>query len=105
VTGSPPGLAVERTVLAWSRTWLAVGACALLLFRMTIGSTARVAAALTIGATALALTTLAGRRRATHLRAIAARPASLRVATIATGLTTATVVLFGLAAAALVIAR
>ena len=92
-------------MLAWTRTWLAVGGCGLLLFRMSIGSTARVAAALAIGAAALVLTTLAGRRRATHLRAIAPQPAALRVATGATGLTTATVVLFGLAAAALVVAR
>ena len=76
---SPPGLAVERTVLAWWRTWLAVGGCGLLLFRMSIGSTAREAAALAIGAAALVLTTLAGRRRATHLRAIAPQPAALRV--------------------------
>jgi uncharacterized membrane protein YidH (DUF202 family) len=101
----PPGLAVERTVLSWWRTWLAVGACGLLLFRMSIGSAALVAAAVTIGAMALALTTLAGRRRATHLRAIAQRPASLRVATGATGLTAATVMLFGLGVAALVVAH
>jgi hypothetical protein len=105
VTEPPPGLAVERTVLAWLRTWLAVGACALLLFRMTIGSTALVAAALAIGAMALLLITLLGRRRAAHLRAIAPRPASLRAATRAAGLTAAVVVLFGLGAAALVIAR
>jgi uncharacterized membrane protein YidH (DUF202 family) len=105
VSESPPGLAVERTVLAWTRTWLAVGACGLLLFRMSIGSTAQVAAVLTIGAVALVLTTLAGRHRATHLRAIAPRPASLRVATGATGLTTATVALLALAAAALVLTR
>jgi uncharacterized membrane protein YidH (DUF202 family) len=99
------GLAVERTVLSWWRTWLAVGACGLLLFRMSIGSPALVAAALTIGAVALALITLVGRRRAAHLRATAQRPASVRVGTGATGLTAATVVLFGLAVAALVVAR
>lgn len=101
----PPGLAVERTVLAWLRTWLAIGGCALLLLRMTIDSTAQLAAALTVGAAALALITLAGRRRASHLRSIAPRPSALRVGTGATGLTTATVVLFGLAAAALIAAR
>jgi uncharacterized membrane protein YidH (DUF202 family) len=104
VSESRPGLAVERTVLAWTRTWLAVGACGLLLFRMSIGSGTKVAAALTIGAVALVLTTAAGRRRATHLRAVAPRPASLRVATGGTSLTAATVVLFALAAAALVAA-
>jgi uncharacterized membrane protein YidH (DUF202 family) len=100
----PPGLAVERTVLAWLRTWLGVGGCGLLLLRMSIRSTALLAAALAVGAVALALITFAGRRRTTHLRAIAPRPASLRLATGATGLTAATVVLFGLAAAALVVA-
>jgi uncharacterized membrane protein YidH (DUF202 family) len=105
MTESPPGLAVERTVLAWTRTWLAVGACALLLFRISIGSTARVAVALAIGATALAITTLTGRRRATYLRAVAPRPVSLHVPTGATTVTAATVVLLGLAAAALVAAR
>ena len=105
MTESPPGLAVERTVLAWTRTWLTVGACALLLFRISIGSTGRVAAALTVGATAMVVTTFVGRRRATHLRAIAPRPVSLHVATAATRATTATVVLLGLASVALVVAR
>jgi uncharacterized membrane protein YidH (DUF202 family) len=101
----PPGLAVERTVLAWWRTWLAIAGCGLLLFRMTVDSTALVAAAATICAVALVLITIAGRRRAGHLRAIAPRPAALRVGTGATGLTAATVVLFGLAAAVLVLLR
>ncbi len=105
MTESPPGLAVERTVLAWTRTWLAIGANALLLFRVSTGSTTRVVAALAVGATALVITTVAGRRRASHLRTVAPRPASLHVATSATGLTTATVVFFGLAAAVLVVAR
>ena len=99
-----PALAVERTVLAWTRTWLAVGACGLLLCRISIGSTARIAAALSIGAVALVLTTLAGRRRATHLRAVAATPRHLAVATSAVALTAATVTLLGLAAALLVAA-
>jgi hypothetical protein len=102
---SGPGLAVERTVLAWTRTWLAVGACALLLARMSLGSTPRVAAALVVGAVALALTTLAGGRRVTRLRAAAADPASLRAATRPAALTAATVTVLGAAVAVLVVAR
>ena len=68
---------------------------------MTIDSTASFAVALTVGAAALALITLARRRRASHLRSIVPQPSALRVGTGAVGLTTATVVLFGLAAAAL----
>jgi uncharacterized membrane protein YidH (DUF202 family) len=96
-----PGLAVERTVLAWTRTWLAVGACGLLLFRMTVGSGGRVAAALTVGAVALVLATVTGRRRAALLRAVAATPRHLPVGTRAVALTTATVTLLGVAAAIL----
>ena len=100
-----PGLAVERTVLAWTRTWLSVGACGLLLTRMSLGSPPRVAAALTIGAVALALTTLAGRRRATVLRAVAARPRPLPAPARATALTSGIVTLFGVGAAVLVALR
>jgi hypothetical protein len=74
---------------------------------MTIGSDRPgSAAALTVGAVALALVTLAGRRRASHLRSIATR--AVRAAgrhRRDPALTTATVVLFGLAAAAFVAAH
>jgi hypothetical protein len=89
-------------VLAWTRTWLAVGACGLLLFRVSIGSGGRVAAALTIGAVTLVLATVTGRRRAALLRAVAATPEHLPVATRAVTLTAATVSLLGVAAALLV---
>ena len=65
---APAGLAVERTVLAWNRTWLAVGACGLLLLRLGQGSTARLAAALLLGGVVLLAATAAGRRRARCLR-------------------------------------
>ena len=99
-----PGLAVERTVLAWTRTWLSVGVCGLLLFRISMGSAGRVAAALAVGAVALGLATVTGRRRAALLRAVAATPRHLPVATSAIALTAATVTLLGLAAAVLVAA-
>jgi uncharacterized membrane protein YidH (DUF202 family) len=105
VTGSRPGLAVERTVLAWTRTWLAVGGCGLLLVRMSAGSTPRVAAALAGSAVALVVTTLAGRRRATHLRAVAATPPALRPATRAAAVTAATVGALGVVAAVLAATR
>ena len=100
-----PGLAVERTVLAWTRTWLSVGVCGLLLFRMSIGSVGRVAAALSIGALALLVATVTGRRRAARLRQVATSPRQFPVATRAVPLTAATVTLLGLAVAALVAVR
>jgi uncharacterized membrane protein YidH (DUF202 family) len=105
VSEQRPGLAVERTVLAWTRTWLAVGACGLLLFRMSVGSPGRVAAAVTIAAVALVLATVTGRRRAALLRAVAATPRPLSVGTRAAALTAATVTLLGAAAAVLVAIR
>jgi uncharacterized membrane protein YidH (DUF202 family) len=100
-----PGLAVERTVLAWTRTWLSVGACGLLLLRMSVGSAPRLALALTAGALAIAVTTAVGRRRAARLREIATTPDELRPPVRAATATAATVALFGLAAAALVATR
>jgi uncharacterized membrane protein YidH (DUF202 family) len=100
-----PGLAVERTVLAWTRTWLSVGVCGLLLLRVTAGSAPRLAAALTAGGLALAVTTAVGRRRATRLRAVATTPQSLRPPVRAATTTAATIALFGLAAAALLVTR
>jgi uncharacterized membrane protein YidH (DUF202 family) len=100
-----PGLAVERTVLAWTRTWLAVGVCGLLLLRVSVGSTPRLVVALGAGALALAITTVSGRRRASRLRAAAATPGTLPLATRPVAVTAATVALLGLAAAVLVLIR
>jgi hypothetical protein len=91
--------------LAWTRTWLAVVACGLLLLRMSIGSGTRLAVALGVGTLALVLTTLAGRRRATRLRALAAAPGPVEPPVGPAALTAATVSLLGLAAAVLVATR
>ena len=97
----PSGLAVERTVLAWTRTWLAVGAVTLLLLRLGQGSTPQVAVALAVGGSAFLAVTLAGRRRGRRLRALrGTRPFDL--AGRAALLTTVTTTALGLAAAVLV---
>jgi hypothetical protein len=96
---------VERTVLAWTRSWLAVGGCALLLLRISIGSAPRLAAALALGALALVLATLAGQRRATRLRALAAAPGPLDPPVLPAAVMAASVSLLGLAAAVLVATR
>ena len=97
----PPGLAVERTVLAWTRTWLTVGAVALLLVRLGHSTGARAAPALAVGGTALLVLTATGRRRGRRLRALdPARPFDLAGrATLVTAVTTS---LLGVAAAVLV---
>jgi hypothetical protein len=77
VTGPQPGLAVERTVLAWTRTWLSVAVCGLLLLRLGTGSAPRVAACLAVSAVAMLVVTTTGRRRARTLRAHATPPAPL----------------------------
>jgi hypothetical protein len=113
VTGPRPGLAVERTVLAWIRTWLSVTVCGLLLLRLGIGSAPRVAAGLTVSAVAVLVVTVTGRRRARTLRdharpapqpppAPPAPPASVPPATGAAAITAATVSLFAGAVALLV---
>ena len=96
-----PGLAVERTVLAWDRTWLTVGACGLLLLRLGHGSTPRLAAAVLLGGVAMLAATAAGRRRARYLRTRAvASPVSAGVR--AAGVIAAAVALLGIGTAALI---
>ena len=98
-----PGLAVERTVLAWTRTWLTVAACALLLLRLTSAAPMRTAAALGVGAVAVLACTVVGRRRAVRLRALAADATGRIVPAVrAAAVTAATATLLGLAAAVLV---
>lgn len=100
MTGPPPGLAVERTVLAWTRTWLSAAVCAVLLLRLSAGSTVRTAASLVVGTVALVTLTAAGHRRANRLRAARLDPA-VRTARV----TAITVTLLGAAAAVLVATR
>jgi hypothetical protein len=112
VTGPQPGLAVERTVLAWTRTWLSVAVCGLLLLRLGTGSIPRVAACLAVSAVAMLVVTTTGRRRARTLRAratppsrlppVAVPPTLLRPATHAAATTAATTFLLAVAAAVLV---
>jgi uncharacterized membrane protein YidH (DUF202 family) len=97
----PPGVAPERTVLAWTRTTLAYGVCVLLCLRLSRGSPALLGAVGTVGAVATAAVAVAARSRRRELAA-AARPAPARVqAATAAGLT----VLLAAAAAALVALR
>jgi len=99
---APPGLAVERTVLAWNRTWLTVGACGLLLLRLGEGSTSHLVGALLLGGPAMLTATAAGRRRARYLRTRAAgSPVSAGVR--AAGVIAATATLLGLGTAALIV--
>lgn len=97
-SADPPGLAVERTVLAWTRTWLTVGVVALLLLRLGSGSVLRAGASLTVGGLAMGVVTVAGRRRGRRLRALTAT-GPFDLAGRATLLTAATTTALGLAAA------
>ncbi len=99
-----PALAVERTMLAWSRTGLSAAVCGLLLLRLGAGSTGRLGVALGAGGTALAVLAWTGRRRAGRLGARTDR-SPVDPDARAVGTTAATVTLLGLAAAALVATR
>ena len=99
-----PGLAVERTVLAWTRTWLTLGACGLLLLRLGSGAMPPAAVALLVGAASTLAVTGAGLRRTRYLRTRGpAAPVAAGVR--AAGLTAATATVVGLAAAALIAVR
>jgi hypothetical protein len=91
------GLAVERTVLAWTRTWLTVGACGLLLIRL-----GQLPVALAAGAAAVLAATAAGRRRTRYLhRSEVPLAAGVRAAAV----TSVTATLLGATAAVLILLR
>ena len=71
VTAGPPGVAPERTLLAWTRTALSAGVCALLLLRLAAGSTPRLVVAAALGVPAAAVLAGAARHRSRRLRAAA----------------------------------
>jgi uncharacterized membrane protein YidH (DUF202 family) len=96
----PPGVAPERTVLAWTRTTLSYGVCVLLCLRLSRGAPVLLAAVGTVGAVATAAVAVAARSRRRGLAGGVRAPAPVQSATAA-GLT----VLLAAAAAALVALR
>lgn len=94
-----PGVAPERTALAWTRTVLSYGVCVLLCLRLVQESPALLAAVGGAGAGAVGVLGVAARGRQRQLPT-GARPAPAQAA-LAAGLT----VLLGVAAAALVAFR
>ncbi|HEV7655797.1 MAG TPA: DUF202 domain-containing protein [Mycobacteriales bacterium] len=102
VPGPRPGLAVERTVLAWTRTWLSVAVCGLLLIRIGLGSSPLLVAGLAVSAVATLVVTVVGRRRAAILRPLAGAPtAPVPRATRSAATLAATISLLALAVALL----
>jgi uncharacterized membrane protein YidH (DUF202 family) len=96
-----PGVAPERTVLAWTRTTLSYGVCVLLCLRLSRGSPALLGAVGTVGAVTTAAVAVAARSRRRRLAAaVRPGPAPVQAATAA-GLT----ILLAAAAAALVVLR
>jgi hypothetical protein len=86
VSSPPPGVAAERTVLAWNRTTLAYAACVLLCVRLAAGS---LPLALTVvGAGATGLTGLATATRSRYRR-VHADAASGRLVAAPAAVTTA----------------
>jgi uncharacterized membrane protein YidH (DUF202 family) len=96
VSSPPPGVAAERTVLAWNRTTLAYAACVLLCMRLAAASLPLTGVVAGAGAAATAGLAATGASR--HRRTRAAAP--LATATAA-GLT----VLLAAAAGLLICAR
>jgi uncharacterized membrane protein YidH (DUF202 family) len=95
----PPGVAPERTALAWSRTVLSYAACVLLGLRLARGSVVLLVAVGLAGGAAVTVLGVAARGRQRRLRA---RPGPApALPALAAGLTVA----LGLAAAALVVLR
>ena len=93
----PPGVAPERTALAWTRTVLSYGACVLLCLRLARGSPAVFAAVAAGGAVAVG--TLGATARSRQRRLPTGRGPAPFQAAVAAGLT----VLLAVAAAALVL--
>jgi uncharacterized membrane protein YidH (DUF202 family) len=99
----PPGVAAERTLLAWNRTTLGYVVCLLLCVRLAADSPPLALTVVGLGGGGLAALAAAGRSRYRRIRPVAAEgPVA---APTAVGTAAALVVLLGVGAAMLVLAR
>jgi uncharacterized membrane protein YidH (DUF202 family) len=93
----PPGVAPERTALAWTRTLLSYGVCVLLCLRLARGSPVLLAAVAAGGGLAVAALGGAARGRQREL------PAGTGLAPVQAAVAAGLTVLLAVAAAALVL--
>ena len=99
-----PGVAAERTLLAWNRTTLGYVVCLLLCVRLAADSPPLALTVVGLGGGGLAVLAAAGRSRYRRFRPDVAATGSV-AAPAAVGTAAALVVLLGIGAAVLVLAR
>ena len=99
-----PGVAAERTLLAWNRTTLGYVVCLLLCVRLAADSPPLALTVVGLGGGGLAVLAAAGRSRYRRIRPDVAAEGPV-AAPAAVGTAAALVVLLGIGAAMLVLAR